>query len=114
MNSGDMHAGHTRILAQLLAGTAAAAAAAGIMALLRWTLQVRTVPERLLEAALLVVPPGLFEAALQRFGFDAKRYALAAAILATLVVLAALGAVVLGRGWPDHMLLALGIGLWLA
>src|SRR5919198_1339632 len=73
-----MTAARAKILVRLLAGMAAAAGAAASMALLRWTLQVRTVPERLLEAALLVAPPGLFEAALQRFGFDAKRYALAA------------------------------------
>jgi hypothetical protein len=34
------------------------------MALLRATLQVRTIPERMLEWALLFVPPDQFEAAL--------------------------------------------------
>jgi hypothetical protein len=47
------------------------------------------VPERLLEWVLLLIPPSLFEASLQRFGFDAKRYALYIAIFATLAVLAA-------------------------
>jgi DMSO/TMAO reductase YedYZ molybdopterin-dependent catalytic subunit len=84
------------------------------MALLRSTLQVRTVPERLLEWVLLLVPPWLVEASLQRFGFDAKRYALYVAILTTLATLTALGTLVLRRGWPGYALLLFGIGLWLA
>src|SRR5207302_332015 len=55
----------------------------------------------------------LIEAGLQRFGFDAKRYALYIAILATLATLTALGTVVLGRGWPGYAVLMFGIGLWL-
>ena len=97
----------------LLGGAAAAITAALTMALLRATLQVRTVPERLLEWALLLVPPGLFEATLQRFGFDTKRYALSATVAATLAVLTVLGAFALGRRWSGAGLLALGIGLWL-
>jgi LPXTG-site transpeptidase (sortase) family protein len=71
------------------------------MALLRWTLQVRSVPERLLEWVLLLVPPSLFEAGLRRFGFDAKRYTLDGTIFVTLAALAALGAFALRRGWPS-------------
>jgi DMSO/TMAO reductase YedYZ molybdopterin-dependent catalytic subunit len=91
----------------------AAISAGAVMAVLRSTLQIRTLPERLLEWALLFVPPGFLEAALQRFGFDAKRYGLFAAILATLSGLAALGTFALRRHWPAHALLALGLGLWL-
>ncbi|HET6315113.1 MAG TPA: hypothetical protein VFG86_01550, partial [Chloroflexota bacterium] len=60
----------------LLGGFAAAIATGMGMWLLRSTLQVRTVPERLLEWVLLFVPLDVFEATLQRFGFSAKRYAL--------------------------------------
>src|SRR5438045_4316744 len=56
------------LVGPLLGGVAAAVGAVGTMALLRSTLQVRTVSERLLEWVLLLVPPGLIEAALQRFG----------------------------------------------
>ena len=90
------------LVGPLLGGVAAAVGAVGTMALLRSTLQVRTVSERLLEWVLLLVPPGLLEAALQRFGFDAKRYALYIAILATLATLTVLGTVVLGRRWPGY------------
>lgn len=44
-----------------------------IMLLLRLGWQVRSVPERLMEWLLLFVPPSVFEAVLQRLGFDAKR-----------------------------------------
>src|SRR5204863_4417324 len=79
-----------------LAGGAAAAIAAGVaMGILRWTLVVRTIPERMLEWSLLFIPPDQFEAALLRFGFDAKRYALYAAVGGMLLLLAALAAFVL-------------------
>ena len=57
-------------------GLAAAGVAWAAMRLLRATLQVRTVPERLMEWLLLLVPLDLFEAGLRRFGFAAKQYAL--------------------------------------
>src|SRR5918912_857824 len=83
----------------LLGGAFAAVLAGLIMALLRSALQVRSVPERLLEWLLLLISPAQMEAALQRFGFDTKEYALQAVTLATFVVVAALGVVVLSRGW---------------
>lgn len=83
------------------------------MAVLRWTVQVRSTPERLMEWALLFVPLDLFEAGLQRFGFDAKRYALFGAIAASTAVLTLLGAVALRRAWPPRGMVALGLGLWL-
>ena len=56
------------------AGGPAAAGIAGLVLLvMRSTLQVRTVPERVLEWMLLFVPLDVFEAGLRRFGFDAKR-----------------------------------------
>jgi DMSO/TMAO reductase YedYZ molybdopterin-dependent catalytic subunit len=83
------------------------------MLLLRYTLQVRSVPERVIEWLLLFVPPGLFEATLQRFGFDAKRYALDLAILLNVVLFGLLGYWLLRRGssWPT--LAGAGVGLWL-
>ena len=96
------------------AGGLAAAGIAGLVLLvMRSTLQVRTVPERVLEWMLLFVPLDVFEAGLRRFGFDAKRYALYGTILGALVLLAALGALALRRRWSVGALLGLGMGLWL-
>src|SRR5438105_1382754 len=98
-----------------LVGSAVAAAAGGLtMLLLRSAVQVRTLPERLLEWLLLYVPLDLFEKGLQQFGFDAKRYALYAATMVLLAVATALAAAVLIRRWSNVRLLALGAGLWLA
>jgi len=74
---------------------------------------VRTVPERLLEALLLFVPPDLFEAGLQRFGFDAKRYGLFGATAAMLAVMVIVGAVALRQRWSTAALAVLGVVLWL-
>jgi DMSO/TMAO reductase YedYZ molybdopterin-dependent catalytic subunit len=84
------------------------------MLLMGRTLQVRTVPERWLEAVLLVTPPSLFEAALQQYGFDAKRYGLALSATAMLIVLSGLGAWTIWRRWSDPRLLALAGLLWLS
>src|ERR1700704_6468204 len=97
-----------------LLGASAAALAAGLaMWLIRATLQVRTVPERLLEWSLLFIPLDVFEAALQRFGFSAKRYALFLAILAMLVWLTCLGLVALRRRWSVAAMFDIGLILWL-
>jgi DMSO/TMAO reductase YedYZ molybdopterin-dependent catalytic subunit/CDP-diglyceride synthetase len=93
------------MLAALLAGAG--------MLLLRSLLQVRSVPERVMEWLLLFVPPDLFEAVLRRFGFDAKRYALEAAIVGMLSLLALLGYAVLRRCWSVPAIGTLGLLLWL-
>src|SRR4051812_44092688 len=81
-----------------LVGGGAATAAAGLaMVLARALGQVRTLPERLLEWVLLFVPLDVFEAGIQRFGFDAKRYALWATVLLLLGALAGAGALLLRR-----------------
>src|ERR1700687_2901344 len=86
--------------AATIAGGAAAALAAGLaMWLLRSTLQVRSVPERLLEWLLLFVPLDVFESALQRFGFSAKVYSLYVAVAIMLGLLTWLGAIALRRRW---------------
>src|SRR5260221_1155280 len=96
------------------AGGIAAAVAAGLaMYLIRALLQVRSIPERILEWLLLFVPLDVFESALQRFGFSAKVYSLYLAVLIMLGLLAWLGAGALQRRWPPLVLLGLGLGLWL-
>jgi len=94
-------------------GVGAALAAGLAMVLMRWSVQVRSAPERILEWLLLFVPLDLFESALQRFGFSTKRYALYLGIAVMLALLAWLGDQALRRRWPIHILIALGIGLWL-
>jgi DMSO/TMAO reductase YedYZ molybdopterin-dependent catalytic subunit len=83
------------------------------MLLLRSTIGVRSIPERLMEWLLLFVPPGAFEAMLQRFGFDAKRYALWASVATLLACLAGLGAWILQIGWRVRLIGATGLALWL-
>src|SRR5690349_2985136 len=90
---------HAGPIGCVLGGVAAALVAGAMMALFRWTLQVRTVPERLLESVLLLVPPGMFESLLLRFSFDAKRYALDLGIVLSLAVLSLLGWLALAEGW---------------
>src|ERR687894_789464 len=77
----------------LLGGAVAACATGGLMVVLRNVAQVRSVPERLMEAMLLFIPPAAFEAGLQRFGFDAKRYGLIAAAIGMLAILTVFGAI---------------------
>jgi DMSO/TMAO reductase YedYZ molybdopterin-dependent catalytic subunit len=98
---------------ELTGGALAALVASLLMWLVRSTLQVRSIPERLFEWLLLFVPLDVFEAGLQQFGFSAKRYALYLAILVMLVSLAWVGAEVLRRAWPIVGLMSIGIGLWL-
>ncbi len=101
------------ILSSILGGFVAAAAVGTGLGFLRVTLQVRSVPERLVEWLLLFIPIDLVATGIQRFGFDAKRFGLWGAILAVLLVLTALGAVPLRRAWSPRDILALGVGLWL-
>src|SRR3954453_14454377 len=101
------------VRAAVLGGVVAAAAATVATALLRWTWQVRSLPERLIEWLLLFVPLDTFEAGIRQFGFDAKRYALYATILVLFLLLAALGAVVLWQRWSLRAIVALAVGLWL-
>jgi DMSO/TMAO reductase YedYZ molybdopterin-dependent catalytic subunit len=103
----------SQLVVSLAGGAVAAAVAVVCMAILRWTLSVRTIPERVLEWSLLFVPPDQFEATLMRFGFEAKRYALYAAVGGMLLLLAAIGAFALRRRRSAATILALGLGLWL-
>jgi DMSO/TMAO reductase YedYZ molybdopterin-dependent catalytic subunit len=94
-------------------GAASALAGGGVMALIRWVAQVRSLPERLIEWLLLFVPIDLFGAALGAFGFEAKVYALYGAVVTMLAALSAIGAVVLRRRLSPALLLALGPAIWL-
>src|SRR5687768_265047 len=94
-------------------GAAAALAAALTMAAARSAAQVRSMPERLVEWALLFVPPELFGAVLGLLGFETKRYALYGAIAVSLAALSAIGAAALRRGCSRTTLTLLGPALWL-
>lgn len=109
----DSDAPRPGLLVAGLGGLLAAAAAGTGMGLLRSTLQVRSIPERLIEWILIFIPIDAVAGGIQRFGFDTKRYALWSAILITLAVLAAVGAVALHRNWPPRHIAAAGVGLWL-
>jgi hypothetical protein len=97
----------------LFGGTIAALVAGMAMLVLRSTLGVRSVPERVLEWLLLFVPPGAFESLLQRFGFEAKRYGLDAAAVVMLGVLAVVGYAALRASRQIRGFGLLAIGLWL-
>jgi DMSO/TMAO reductase YedYZ molybdopterin-dependent catalytic subunit len=99
-------------LPTVLGAVIAAASAGAGMGFLRSTLQVRSVPERLIEWILIYIPIDTVAGGIQRFGFDAKRYALWFAIFLTLVVLAGLGMLALRGWWSNRAILALGVGLW--
>jgi len=80
----------------------------------RAALQVQSLPERIMESVLLLVPPDQFEGAIERFGPAAKEYALYGTIAVMFLALAGIGLAAQRsiRGpWP---LLAVGAGLWLA
>jgi DMSO/TMAO reductase YedYZ molybdopterin-dependent catalytic subunit len=97
----------------IVSGLVAALVVGTSTLLLRSTLQVRSVPERLVEWLLLFVPPSIFETALQQFGFDAKRYALYLTIFAMFVFFAWLGCVVVRREWSPAVIGLVGVGIWL-
>src|SRR3954469_23286010 len=103
----------TRWRSPAAGGAAAPLAAAAAMGLARWAAQVRTLPERLLEWMLLFVPLDVFGAAIGRFGFEAKHYALYGAVLASVAAIAGAGGLVLRRGWPRLVVAAIGPALWL-
>ncbi len=98
---------------EVMGGLAAALAVGVVLVLLRALLQVRSVPERVMEWLLLFVPLDVFEAGIRRFGFDAKRYTLFATVLGMLLLLAVVGALALRRRWSDVRLVGLAGGLWL-
>ncbi len=78
----------------------------------RSALQIRTLPERLMETFLLVIPPDQFETAIEKYGPMAKEFALIGTNLAMFLALFAIGLFAARRLQPMG-LLGLGLGLWL-
>ena len=104
----------TATRAEALIGGSLAALVVGLaMLLLRSSLGVRSVPERVMEWLLLFVPTSVFENLLARFGFEAKRYALDAAVLLMIVALAALGFAVLRTGLRVAAIAVIGVAFFL-
>jgi hypothetical protein len=100
-------------LGAIIGGVAAAGITAAGMLFLRGSLAVRTIPERIMEWMLIFIPIEVFGAGIQRFGFDAKRYALYGTTAGMLVALAWLGALALQRGRSGRAILTLALALWL-
>lgn len=96
-----------------LTGLAAGLAVLALMLWARQAFQIRTLPERIMESVLLLVPPAQFEGAIERYGPAAKDYALYGAEAGMVVALALIGAaagLTLRRpAWP----LAMGTALYL-
>ncbi|MDE3075766.1 MAG: molybdopterin-dependent oxidoreductase [Chloroflexota bacterium] len=103
----------SRSLFAALAGLAAGLAAFGLMAWARAALQVRTLPERVMDALLLLIPPAQFEVAIERFGPAAKEYALDGTTIAMVALLGLIGWAALRWLRRPAAFLALGLGLWL-
>src|SRR5712692_9508104 len=96
---------------------AASAVASGLVLLLmvwaRAALQVRTLPERLMETFLLVIPPDQFEAAIEKYGPMAKDFALIGTNVAMFLALFVIGLFAVRRFRSSTPLLSLGLALWL-
>jgi DMSO/TMAO reductase YedYZ molybdopterin-dependent catalytic subunit len=84
-----------------------------LMLVARSTLQLRTLPERLMETFLLVIPPDDFEAAIEKYGPMAKEYALIGTNLGMFLILFVIGLFVVRRGVAPSIVLLLGCALWL-
>ncbi|HEV7216246.1 MAG TPA: molybdopterin-dependent oxidoreductase [Chloroflexota bacterium] len=79
----------------------------------RQALQIRTLPERLMETILRVLPPALFEATIDRFGPVGKDYALYGTTAAVFAGLVGIGVLALRFLRRPFALLALGLALYL-
>jgi DMSO/TMAO reductase YedYZ molybdopterin-dependent catalytic subunit len=101
------------ILDSVAGGITASLTAGLVMLLIRLSLQVRSVPERAFDATLLVVPPDLFEAMLQRFGPDAKRYALLMLVVAILILMTGIGSWTIWRRWSVRDIVTMSLLFWL-
>ncbi len=81
----------------LLVSIAASAVAIGLMYWARSAYQIRTLPERVMEWALLFVPPALFEKGIQTFSTEAKVLALEVAFAGMALALVVIGTLVVRR-----------------
>ena len=75
--------------------------------------QVRSLPERVMESLLVLVPLDLFEQGLQRFGANAKDLALLGTVVGMVALLIIVGSFAVRRGMSGWQMLAVGLGLWL-
>lgn len=96
-----------------LTGVYASGLALGLMFWARQALQIRTLPERLMETFLRLLPPAVFEATIDRFGPAGKDYALYGTTAAVFVALVAIGVLALRFLRHPSGLLALGLVLYL-
>lgn len=96
-----------------MASAYASGIALGLMFWARQALQIRTLPERLMEAVLRVVPPAQFEASIERFGPAGKDYALYATTAGVFLALVIVGMLALRFTRRPAGLLALGLLLYL-
>src|ERR1051326_5655378 len=96
------------------------AAGASLVAMLvqqavRNSWQVRSLPERVMESLLVLIPLDLFERGLQQFGANAKDIALVGTYVGMAVVLLVAGCwAVRTFATNPWLCVALGVGLWLA
>ncbi|MBV9119348.1 MAG: molybdopterin-dependent oxidoreductase [Chloroflexi bacterium] len=97
----------------VLTSVAASGLAMALMFWARSAYQVRTLPERLMESLLLLIPPDQFEGAIERYGPAAKEYALYGAIVVMFLALVAIGVAAFRGIRHPAWLLAVGIALWL-
>lgn len=105
--------GGLRWPASAAVASTATAAALLVMFWTRSAFQIRTLPERVMEWALLFVSPDALEAGIGRFGFEAKVYALYAAVGGMALILIGVGTVVLAKARSPWTLWALGPALYL-
>src|SRR5205823_9204117 len=80
----------------------------------RSALQIRTLPERIMESVLLLVPPDQFEGAIEKYGPAAKEYALYGTIVVMFLALVAIGFAAIRLVRSPVGLVTVGVGLWLA
>jgi len=100
-------------LTAVLASLVASGVALALMLWARAAFQVRTLPERIMETFLLVIPPDQFEGAIEKYGPAAKEYALYGVTAVMFLALAGIGIASLRIIRRPIWLLAVGIGLWL-
>lgn len=112
VNDGKARAARASWAVDVLGSLVASGLVLLLMTWARLALQIRTLPERLMETFLLVIPPDQFEAAIEKYGPMAKDFALIGTNVVMFLVLVAVGLVATRRLHAGG-LLALGLALWL-
>jgi DMSO/TMAO reductase YedYZ molybdopterin-dependent catalytic subunit len=101
------------LLASVATAAVATAAALGLMFWTRDAFQIRTLPERVMEWALLFVSPDAFETGIVQFGFQAKVYALYVAVGGMALILLLAGTLLLRFVASPWLIWASGPALYL-